>query len=155
LPTTPPCAIIEPNRIGTVPFVPDARSFVLPPKQPDQPRTAERTFEEALGQLQAIVQELEEGKIGLNEAMARYEEGVKLLRQCYDLLQRAQRKIELLSGVDAEGNPITTPLDDTALSLDEKAESRGRRRSTSGRPSRPRGVEPEEGAEIDFPGGMS
>ena len=42
---------------------------------------------------------------GLNESLERYEEGVKLLRQSYELLQRAERRIELLSGVDAEGNP--------------------------------------------------
>jgi len=75
----------------------------------DQP-----TFEEALQRLEEIVHLLEEGEIGLNEALARYEEGVKLLRQLYDLLQRAERRIELLSGVDAEGNPVTKPFDDTA-----------------------------------------
>ncbi len=58
-------------------------------------------------------------------------QGVKLLRRCYELLERAERRIELLSGVDAEGNPITTPLDDSSLSLDEKARNRGRRRSAT------------------------
>ena len=73
---------------------------------PDQP-----TFEEALKRLEEIVHLLEEGEIGLSEALARYEEGVKLLRQSYDLLERAERRIELLSGVDAEGNPNTQPFD--------------------------------------------
>ena len=72
---------------------------------PDQP-----TFEEALKRLEEIVHLLEEGEIGLSEALARYEEGVKLLRQSYDLLERAERRIELLSGVDAEGNPNTQPF---------------------------------------------
>ena len=76
---------------------------------PDQP-----SFEEALKRLEEIVRLLEEGDLGLNEALERYEEGVKLLRQSYELLQRAERRIELLSGVDAEGNPITQPFDDTA-----------------------------------------
>ena len=65
-------------------------------------------FEQSLKRLEEIVHLLEEGDLGLNEALERYEEGVVLLRQSYDLLQRAERKIELLSGVDAEGNPITT-----------------------------------------------
>ena len=72
------------------------------------------SFEEALKRLEEIVRLLEEGDVGLNEALAQYEEGVKLLRQSYDLLQRAERRIELLSGVDADGNPICEPFDDRA-----------------------------------------
>ena len=89
-------------------------------------------FEQALEQLEAIVRELEEGEIGLNEALARYEQGVKLLRQCYDLLERAERKIALLGGLDAQGKPVTEPFDDEALSLDEKAQRRSHRRTTPG-----------------------
>jgi exodeoxyribonuclease VII small subunit len=78
------------------------------------PAAAEPTFEEALQRLEQIVHELEEGQIGLDEALARYEEGVHVLRRCHDLLEGAQRRIELLSGVDAEGNPVTQPLDHAA-----------------------------------------
>lgn len=72
------------------------------------------SFERALARLEEIVHLLEEGELGLDEAMLRYEEGVKLLRQSYDILERAERKIELLSGFDAEGNPLTQPFDDEA-----------------------------------------
>ena len=72
------------------------------------------SFEQSLLRLEEIVHLLEEGDLGLGEAVQRYEEGVKLLRQSYELLERAERKIELLSGVDAEGNPATQPFDDTA-----------------------------------------
>jgi exodeoxyribonuclease VII small subunit len=72
------------------------------------------SFEQSLERLEEIVHQLEEGDLGLSEAMTRYEEGVKLLRQSYDLLERAERKIELLSGVDADGNPVTQPFDDEA-----------------------------------------
>jgi len=72
------------------------------------------TFEQALAKLEGIVHDLEEGDLGLNEALAQYEQGVKLLRQSYDLLEGAERRIELLSGVDADGNPITQPFDDSA-----------------------------------------
>ena len=58
-----------------------------------------------------------------------------MLRQSYDILQKAERRIELLSGVDAEGNPITEPFDDTATIDQEEGKSRGgRRRSSTGRP---------------------
>jgi exodeoxyribonuclease VII small subunit len=87
-------------------------------------------FEDALKRLEKIVHSLEEGDIGLNESLERYEEGITLLRQSYELLERAERRIELLSGVDSEGNPITQPFDDTA-SVDqaEPGKRRSRRRS--------------------------
>jgi exodeoxyribonuclease VII small subunit len=91
----------------------------------DQP-----TFEAALAQLDAIVQELEEGQIGLAEGLTRYEQGVKLLKQCYQLLEHAQRRIELLSRVDSDGRIHSEPFDEGALSLEEKAQARGRRRSS-------------------------
>ena len=89
------------------------------------------SFEESLEALEKIVAELESGKLGLSDALARYEEGVKHLRGCQELLERAERKIELLSGVDADGNPITEPFEESQIdSLEEKAASRSQRRTT-------------------------
>jgi len=87
------------------------------------------TFEQSLEKLEQVVQQLEEGQLGLSESLQQYEEGVKHLRQCYGALEVAERKIEVLAGVDADGNPITEPFDDAELSLDEKAASRTQRRS--------------------------
>jgi exodeoxyribonuclease VII small subunit len=89
------------------------------------------TFEESLERLEQIVRQLEQGRLGLSESMDVYGEGIKHLKQCYQTLESAERKIELLAGVDAEGNPVTQPFDDTELSLDEKAEARSDRRSRS------------------------
>lgn len=91
------------------------------------------TFEESLSELEKIVAELESGKLGLSDALARYEEGVKHLKGCQRLLESAERKIELLSGVDADGNPITEPFEDTeADTLEAKAAARtGRRTAVS------------------------
>lgn len=101
-------------------------------------------FEAALKRLEEIVHLLEDGDIGLNEALDRYEEGAKLLRQSYELLQRAERRIELLSGVDAEGNPVTKSFDDTAtFSLDQPAKRPGRRRSAE--------IKPPSGGGADVP----
>jgi exodeoxyribonuclease VII small subunit len=83
-------------------------------KSTKEDSTGDPSFEQSLARLEEIVHLLEEGDLGLNEALERYEEGVKLLRQSYDLLERAERKIELLSGVDADGNPVTQPFDDEA-----------------------------------------
>lgn len=99
--------------------------------QSNEPPADQPNFEQSLKRLEEIVHALEDGNLGLNAALEQYEEGAKLLRQSYDLLQRAERKIELLSGVDAEGNPIAAPFDDTAtFDRREPAKTRSRRRST-------------------------
>ncbi|HJS08659.1 MAG TPA: exodeoxyribonuclease VII small subunit [Pirellulales bacterium] len=97
-----------------------------------QPPPVCPTFEEALEGLEKIVHDLEEGQIGLAEALAQYEQGVKLLKQCFNLLEGAERKIELLSGFDAAGNPVTAAFDDeSSLARDEKGETRSRRRGAT------------------------
>jgi exodeoxyribonuclease VII small subunit len=103
-------------------------------KHPPLPSAARPDFEQALAELEAVVRALEEGDLGLNEALARYEQGIKFLRQCHELLQKAERRIELLSGVDAEGRPITAPFEEPELSLDEKSRQRSRRRSSAASP---------------------
>jgi exodeoxyribonuclease VII small subunit len=104
-------------------------------------------FETALSQLEAIVHDLEEGELGLEQALLRYESGVKLLKQCYGLLDNAERRIELLSGVDSAGNPVTEPFDDSPASLDNKGPSRSRRRKAQ--PVTPPVSPPPDKAEID------
>lgn len=101
-------------------------------KKNDQP-----TFEEALKELEETVRLLEDGQLGLDDSLARYEKGVKHLRRCHELLQQAERKVELLSGVDADGNPITKPYQDEDLSLEEKAQTRTQRRSSAQTPAKP------------------
>jgi len=87
-------------------------------------------FEVAIEELVTIVNRLEEGTLGLAESIEAYERGVGLLKQCYGQLRTAERKIELLSGVDAQGNPITVDFDDEAtLAAQEKSGARSRKRS--------------------------
>jgi exodeoxyribonuclease VII small subunit len=80
---------------------------------PDQPEV-EPSFEEALSQLERIVENLERGEPELTTALAKYEKGVKLLTQCYRLLDQAEHAVALLTGVDSEGNPLTAPFDASA-----------------------------------------
>ena len=87
------------------------------------------TFEQALAQLEAVVRCLEDGHIGLDESLSRYEEGVRLLKVCRDSLQIAEQKILLLTGMDAAGNPVVEPFAESATSLEEKKEMRTKRRS--------------------------
>src|SRR5262245_8246766 len=105
-------------------------------KRPAKPDEVANCFEDSLAELETIVAELESGKLGLSDALARYEQGVRHLKACQQLLQRAERRIELLSGVDADGNPITQALDDSDLeSLEAKSAARGQRRTSGAKPS--------------------
>ena len=58
---------------------------------------AEMKFEEALKKLEKIVEDLESGKLSLEESLKKYEQGVRLSRFCHKTLQSAQKKIEVLS----------------------------------------------------------
>lgn len=97
----------------------------------------ELTFEQALASLEEVIRDLEGGRLELTESLNRYEEGIRLLKYCHVTLNLAERKIMLLTGVDAQGEAVTEPFDDQALSLEEKKDSRARRRTrTAVRPGR-------------------
>ena len=55
------------------------------------------SFEESLAELQSIVSELEDGSLGLEASLARFERGVGLLRACHVILESAEQKIETLT----------------------------------------------------------
>ena len=57
---------------------------------------AEPNFEKALNRLEKIVEELESGELTLDEALKKYEEGIKLTRLCTKKLETAQKKVEIL-----------------------------------------------------------
>jgi exodeoxyribonuclease VII small subunit len=78
---------------------------------------SEVNFEQALQELEQIVHQLEDGQLPLDEALGHYEKGVHLLKKCYQLLEHAERRIELLRGVDAAGRAVTEPLDETATDV--------------------------------------
>jgi exodeoxyribonuclease VII small subunit len=123
-----------------------------------QQRSAPPNFEAALERLEHIVRQLEEGDVGLAEALAHYEQGVSLLKKCYQLLENAERRIELLSEVDAASGAVTEPFDDQAThDADQPAASRGRKRTKRASKSGPtNGDAPEVLAEndVDESGGL-
>ena len=53
-------------------------------------------FEEALEKLEKITEELENGNLGLDETIKKFEEGVRLFKLCKKKLQEAELKIEKL-----------------------------------------------------------
>lgn len=54
-------------------------------------------FEKALQKLEKIVSDLESGDVSLEEALKKYEEGVRLSRECQSKLSQAEKKIEILT----------------------------------------------------------
>ncbi|MCH7597288.1 MAG: exodeoxyribonuclease VII small subunit [Planctomycetes bacterium] len=54
------------------------------------------TFEEALDQLETIAEQIERGKIGLEESIDKYEEGMALVKHCRQILSKAENKIQQL-----------------------------------------------------------
>lgn len=60
-----------------------------------------RSFEQALGELEARVRRLDSGELPLEEALQVFEEGVKLQQECQDLLDAAEQQVvELTQGPD-------------------------------------------------------
>ena len=60
-----------------------------------------RSFEQALGELEARVRRLDSGELPLEEALKVFEEGVQLQQECQDLLDTAEQQvIELTAGPD-------------------------------------------------------
>lgn len=102
-----------------------------------KPTTKEPSFEDSLAELETIVGKLEGGQLGLEESLKSYEQGVACLKTCYRQLNQAERRIELVTAVLADGTPETEAFDtDDEQSLDEKADARSRRRSKAKRPAR-------------------
>jgi exodeoxyribonuclease VII small subunit len=66
-------------------------------------------FEKVFNELQEIIAALEQGDLPLDECLAKYEAGVKALRQCRQILNEAEKKIEMLTK-DDEGKLATKPF---------------------------------------------
>ena len=106
-------------------------------EQADEPKD----FEDALNRLESTVSKLEQGNVGLADALGSYEEGVKYLKYCHDLLQHAERKIEQLTGLDADGNPVTEPFEHEASASEKSRTAPKRRKKRSSKRTEPVGGE--------------
>jgi len=67
-------------------------------------------FEDHLEALEKIVEALEQGELTLDQALERFEEGVKRLKACRDLLAKAEEKVKILVK-DAEGDLKEEPFE--------------------------------------------
>ena len=53
-------------------------------------------FEEALDQLEELVEDMENGDLTLEESLKAFEQGIKLTRECQTALSQAEQKVQLL-----------------------------------------------------------
>ena len=73
-------------------------------KKTDHADVAEMSFEQALKELEGIVDRLERGDVELEESIAIYERGEALKARCDLLLKQAEAKVEKIT-LDSAGKP--------------------------------------------------
>src|SRR5436853_6896655 len=72
----------------------------------------ETSFETAMERLEKIVEEMESGKMLLEDLLVRYEEGMKVVKVCQDRLANAEQKIQIITRGHASrttGKEVATP----------------------------------------------
>jgi exodeoxyribonuclease VII small subunit len=93
--------------------------------------TEEIKFEKAIEKLEKIVEDLENGNIALEDALKKYEEGVKLSRICQKRLSLAEKKIEVLTRA-LDGDLQKEPFDaDDVQEIGEKPAKQSTAKSKS------------------------
>jgi exodeoxyribonuclease VII small subunit len=91
----------------------------------------ELAFEDALSELEGVVRDLEDGQVGLEQSLARYERGVGLIKRCYAQLREAEQRILLVTGTDEAGKPTLQPFQHTATDAEVKRPAARRRANDS------------------------
>lgn len=71
---------------------------------------AKRTFENALGKLEQITEELEDGDLSLEKSLKKFDEGIGLVEYCNKTLTEARAKVELL--LEKQGKVTESPFDE-------------------------------------------
>src|SRR4029077_14651739 len=97
------------------PFLPSEavlNSSVFPMSSKPKARDAELNFEGAMDRLEKIVEQMESGKLPLEDLIVRYEEGMNLVKVCQERLANAEHKIEIIARNSA-GKPIVKDFEPT------------------------------------------
>ncbi len=71
---------------------------------------AKRTFETALGKLEQITEELENGDLSLEKSLKKFDEGITLVEYCNKTLTEARAKVELL--LEKQGTLSKSPFNE-------------------------------------------
>lgn len=88
---------------------------------------AEIKFEDALKKLEKIVSDLENGNIPLEEALEKYQEGMRLSGVCQKKLEAAKKKVEILLKAE-DGSVELKPFDEKSVDEEEEAKDAKKKR---------------------------
>ena len=66
------------------------------------PSPDELNYEQAIEELESIIEAIEQGEVGLEESLAKYRRGASLLSRCRSILKRAEQDLEQLGADDSE-----------------------------------------------------
>jgi exodeoxyribonuclease VII small subunit len=66
-------------------------------QKPGQPEESPLDFEKAVEQIEAIIDRIESGEVGLEKSIGEYERGVGLLKRCRAALAKAEQRVEELT----------------------------------------------------------
>ena len=86
--------------------------------KPDK-AVAKMKFDQALAELEALVERIESGEVGLEEALKQYERGIALIDRCRSVLAGAEQRIAELTA-DAQGKLDVTDTSDPEPDDDEQ-----------------------------------
>ena len=87
-----------------------------------KPQATELNFEKAMDRLKAIVEQMESGKLPLEDLIVRYEEGMNLVKVCQERLTKAEQKIEIIARNNA-GKPVVKDFESAAESNNDDAKA--------------------------------
>jgi exodeoxyribonuclease VII small subunit len=69
------------------------------------------SFEQAMGELESVVSQLDRGDVPLEDSIKLYERGAALKKRCEEKLKEAEEKVAAIT-LDGDGNPTgTTPVE--------------------------------------------
>ena len=63
--------------------------------------TKKITIEESFASLDAIIEELQNGDLTLEESFQKYEEGMKLIKNCNTAIDKVEKKLEVINGEES------------------------------------------------------
>jgi exodeoxyribonuclease VII small subunit len=84
-------------------------------KNENQPQT----FEQAIDQLEQLIEKIESGEVGLEEALKHYEQGTELIKRCRSILDAAEKRVAELTEKDTGELQIDSPDDAEPAQPDE------------------------------------
>ena len=88
-------------------------------KSADKTSVKKLSYERALEQLEALIDDIETGEAGLEQSLASYEKGVGLISHCRSILERVEMRLAELKVEKAGDDEDVSGVDDVGDGLEE------------------------------------